>query len=277
MTMKDTKQQTILVVDDEKDLADITAETLIDEGFSVVTACDGEEALKILHSGQPIHMIFSDIRMPKMDGVALLKQVKIEFPSLPVCMVSGCSAESEKEVLSYGAVGYLSKPYSFDALVDIAHQHLSAEPSNLRPVSAAAPLVYVVEDEAIDQDLLRKAFAQVEPPTNIELEFFFDGEAFFNALAANQTSPDLIILDINLPGISGLDALEKAKSAKFIGHSTSVIVLSSSKLKKDRDRAAQLGVDSYYAKPMERASWWHLARAIHQSWILCKKDNSKAA
>lgn len=277
MATDDKKQQTILVVDDEKHLANITAETLMDEGFSVVTAGDGEEALKILHSGRPIHMIFSDIRMPKMDGIALLKQVKIEFPGLPVCMVSGNSSQSEREVLSYGAVGYLSKPYSFDALVDIANQHLSATPTGLSPVSARAPLVYVVEDEAIDQDLLRRAFAQLKSPTEIELQFFFDGEAFFNALGTSHTAPDLIILDINLPGISGLDALEKAKRANLIAQNTSIIVLSSSKLKKDQDRAAQLGANSYYVKPMERASWWHLARAIHQSWIVRKNPESKVA
>ena len=95
------------------------------------------------------------------------------------------------------------------------------------------PLIYVVEDEAIDQDLLRKAFAKIESSTKIELKFFFDGEAFYNAMATKDETPQLIILDINFPGMSGLDALEKIKNAKLIGPDTSVIALSSSSLEKE--------------------------------------------
>ena len=267
MTMDSTSKKTILVVDDENDLAQIASDILTDEGFDVVTASDGVGALRILRSGRPIHFIFSDIRMPNMDGIALLKHVREEFPSIEVCMISGYSTKSEKEVLSYGAVGYLSKPYSFEALTGIAHQHLSAKPGEPQPTSAGRHLVYVVEDETIDQELLRKAFSQLDSALDIELRFFFDGEALIKDMTAKQEVPQLIILDINLTGMSGLDAFARAKAANLLDATTKVIVLSSSKLKKDQDRAKELGVDSYFAKPMERASWWHLARSIEQSWL----------
>lgn len=275
--MKLKKNKTILLVDDEEDIVSMTADILMEEGFDVVTAYDGEAAFKILQSGRPIHMIFSDIRMPKMDGVALLKSVKREFPTIPVCMVSGNSPASEPEVFGYGAVEYLSKPFSLDALISVAHRNLGTEGEEHRSMTKGKMLVYVVEDEIIDQDLLRKSFAQFDSAADVEFKFFFSGEGLIDSLISSQEAPLLIILDINLPGMSGLDTLQKAKANSLIPQGANVIILTSSKLKKDQNRAKDLGVDSYYTKPMDRSSWWHLARAIYQSWLTGKNPPSQAA
>ncbi len=103
----------ILVVDDEVDLADIMKDFLCLEGFDVLIANDGAQALDIVNKTK-VHAIISDIRMPKMDGVELLKSVKKIHPDIHFILVSGYSDYSEDQVLKLGAEQLFAKPVEFE-------------------------------------------------------------------------------------------------------------------------------------------------------------------
>lgn len=99
----------ILIVDDEPELANVIAFELEDVGYETICAFSGVEALDIALS-KPFDLIVSDIRMPKGDGVTLLKQIKLKIPLLPVVLISGFSDYEDQELLNLGAIRVLKKP-----------------------------------------------------------------------------------------------------------------------------------------------------------------------
>lgn len=105
------KKQSILVVDDEKDIREVIEIYLINEGFDVVTACDGLEALEKLKN-KNIDLIVLDIMMPKLDGIRTCLKIR-EEKKMPIIMLSAKSEDSDKILgLNIGADDYVIKPFN---------------------------------------------------------------------------------------------------------------------------------------------------------------------
>lgn len=117
---------TVLVVDDEPNYLIVLSELLRDAGFEVFTAQSGKEALPIV-LGTDLDVLISDIKMPGMDGIELLENVKNLNRELPVILITAY-AEVKKavEAMRLGAFNYLAKPFPNEALlasVDKAIEH----------------------------------------------------------------------------------------------------------------------------------------------------------
>jgi heterodisulfide reductase subunit A len=107
----------ILVVDDELVVRDSLSEWLSFEGFSVAMAASGPEALQLLCE-QSVDLMLSDIKMPGMDGVELLKLAKEAHPQLSVIMMTAyATIETAVEAMKIGALDYLVKPFDPDTLI----------------------------------------------------------------------------------------------------------------------------------------------------------------
>ncbi|WP_035057324.1 ATP-binding response regulator [Andreprevotia chitinilytica] len=112
----------ILIVDDEPFNLEILGEHLLDEGYEVVTADDGEAAWNLLTRDAAFDAILLDRMMPRMDGMALLARLKqqAEFEHVPVIMQTAVgAAENVREGLAAGAYYYLIKPFQRDMLLAI--------------------------------------------------------------------------------------------------------------------------------------------------------------
>jgi DNA-binding response OmpR family regulator len=106
----------ILVVDDEKNIVDVVKAYLEKEGFKVVTASDGEEALKTFNT-EDIHLIVLDLMLPKLTGEEVCSKIRAAS-SVPIIMLTAKAEEDEKiEGISIGADDYLTKPFSVRELV----------------------------------------------------------------------------------------------------------------------------------------------------------------
>jgi DNA-binding NtrC family response regulator len=115
----------ILVVDDETSLRKALKASLQQAGYEVSTAASGDEALAQLQK-QEIDLLLSDITMPKLDGLALLRQVKAQAPGLVVVMMSGhADVPTAVEAMQQGAYDYLVKPFSKDAVLGTVHKALT--------------------------------------------------------------------------------------------------------------------------------------------------------
>ncbi len=102
----------ILVADDEPDLLEAYAALLIDAGYEVATAENGHQALRLLGDGG-FDLILSDIVMPDLDGVSLLRAVREHDLDVPVVLVTGSPrVETAAKAVEYGALRYLVKPVS---------------------------------------------------------------------------------------------------------------------------------------------------------------------
>ncbi len=102
----------ILVCDDEKEIVDAIEIYLEQEGFDVVKAYDGEQALKILKEHTDVQLAIIDIMMPKLDGIHACKKIR-EYSSIPIIFLTAKSEDADKILgLNIGADDYVTKPFN---------------------------------------------------------------------------------------------------------------------------------------------------------------------
>ena len=107
----------VLIVDDESTIIDSLEGILSDDGFEVIHAFNGYEALKKIDAHSP-DIVLLDIWMPGMDGIDTLKEIKQHHPTLPVVMITGHgSIESAVDATKSGAFDFLEKPLSIDKVI----------------------------------------------------------------------------------------------------------------------------------------------------------------
>lgn len=109
--MPDTDTKNILVVDDDREIVRAISITLEREGYTVLKAYDGLEALDLAMTRE-IHLIIIDVMMPKMDGLSAIMKIR-EKKNLPIIVLSAKGEDSDKIIgLSMGADDYISKPFN---------------------------------------------------------------------------------------------------------------------------------------------------------------------
>ena len=105
----------ILIVEDERKVANFISQGLQEEGHTVEVAKDGEAALDLLRHGPPYDLIVLDVMLPRLDGVAVLRAARAARVTSPVLMLTARDAVADKVTgLDAGADDYLTKPFSFD-------------------------------------------------------------------------------------------------------------------------------------------------------------------
>jgi len=114
-----TQKKTILIIDDEISIRESLMSFFEDEGYSVLTAEDGEEGLKIYFT-EKIDLILTDLRMPKKDGIEVMRIIHAHEPDIPMIVVSGAGQKEDIiNALRVGAKDYITKP--IDDLDKISH------------------------------------------------------------------------------------------------------------------------------------------------------------
>jgi DNA-binding NtrC family response regulator len=121
------EKKTILVVDNEETIRETLLKILEREGYNVLTAADGQAALEIIR-GQKVHLILSDVCMPRMDGHKLLRQVKTILPEVEIVLMTGQDKrEMGLEALKEGAFAFIPKPFTKLALNKTIRQALEKQ------------------------------------------------------------------------------------------------------------------------------------------------------
>ncbi|MCB4791177.1 MAG: response regulator [Elusimicrobia bacterium] len=114
----------VLVIDDEQGMRQVTAKILLQKGHNVLQAEDGMSAKQIFEN-ETLDLVLLDIRLPDMDGVEVLSEIKQIKPDLPVIMLSGFGdVETAVELVRQGAFDYVSKPYKVDKLLSLVENAL---------------------------------------------------------------------------------------------------------------------------------------------------------
>ncbi len=111
--------KTIMVVDDSASIRQVVSIALKGAGYDVIEACDGKDALAKM-TGQKIHLIVSDVNMPNMDGISLVKEVKQhpKYKFTPIMMLTTESGDDKKQAgKDAGAKAWLVKPFQPPALL----------------------------------------------------------------------------------------------------------------------------------------------------------------
>jgi DNA-binding response OmpR family regulator len=114
----------IIAVDDEDIILDSFRRILVLAGFSVDTVNKGQEAIGLVQKND-YDFLFTDLKMPEMDGIDVTKAIKHYRPDIDVIMITGfATIESAVEVMKFGAMDYVQKPFTEDELVDFVNKAL---------------------------------------------------------------------------------------------------------------------------------------------------------
>jgi excisionase family DNA binding protein len=114
----------VLVVDDEEGIRDLLSRTLAMADYDVDTTSDGMSALESIRN-DGYRLVIADLRMPGMDGLTLIREVKQINPQLPIIIITGYSSESSAiEAVNLGVSGYLTKPVGIPQVLAAAAKAL---------------------------------------------------------------------------------------------------------------------------------------------------------
>lgn len=154
----DSTKITILIVDDNEEILDFLSDDL-EATYQVITALDGEQALEKLHEHM-VHLVISDVMMPKMDGVELCQKIKssFELSHIPIILLTAKNTmQSKIEGLKSGADAYIEKPFS--------PEHLNAQifsllnnRNRIKEYFAKSPLAHIrsVAHTKMDEEFIEQ-------------------------------------------------------------------------------------------------------------------------
>jgi two-component system response regulator AtoC len=120
-------KHTILVVDDQKEICDIFQDALTQEGYEVLTATNGVEAVSLGEQNRP-DLAILDIKMPEMDGIEVLQKLREVRGDVEVIMLTGYGTlMTAKEAMRLGAYDYLTKPFDLGLVKSIIREALEGK------------------------------------------------------------------------------------------------------------------------------------------------------
>jgi two-component system response regulator FlrC len=162
------KQYDVLIVEDDMSLCEALCDTLEIEGYRVVSARNGTEALTKLELGQ-FKLVVSDVQMPVMDGFQLLKNMQHKYSKTPVVLMTAYGTIPKAvEAMQAGASDYLIKPFDAEALVSKVADYVLANPA----AANAAASERVVQDEG-----MKKLYALTAKVAKSDVTVLLQGES----------------------------------------------------------------------------------------------------
>jgi CheY-like chemotaxis protein len=227
----------ILVVDDDRDVANLIRMYLEREGFECVVAVGGREALDALKNGTKFDAVTLDLNMPEVSGFDVAKALK-EDPKtkdVPVIFVSVSGAEEAEhpEAASLAFADWVTKPIDPLRLVGAVKKHAGRR--------SGKPHILVVDDDPDIQKLLTILLSR----EGFDLESASNGEEALKRVAARR--PDLLILDLMMPALDGFAVVKRLREQKSTRR-IPVLILTVKDLSEDERRILQTGTTKFLTK-----------------------------
>ena len=198
LVKKENKEPLVVIVEDDKNFADILYNYAHDHGYRSILINEGTHAVETIRDNQPDAVIL-DIMLPGKDGWQILKELKKDPATMhiPVHLMSAGEAAANR-VRREGAISFLKKPID-TGLLDKLFTDIMAQ-SGIKFTQ-----ILLIEDNKTQSNALNELMQS----QGITVDQAFDGESAFRMLHENEYQ--CVILDLNLPDISGLDFLDKIK------------------------------------------------------------------
>jgi DNA-binding NtrC family response regulator len=184
----------ILVVDDLRSMRMTLGGILEDEGYSVMTAEDGYQAIEAVGQ-RHFDIIFIDIKMPGIDGVQTFREIKKIDPDTAVVMMTAYSVEElVREALEEGAYAIIYKPFDINMVICIIEELLTR-----------STLVLVVDDHFADRETLKTILEE----KGYRVATASDGTEAIDMVRSRHY--DIVFLDVRLPDMTGFETFEQVK------------------------------------------------------------------
>ncbi|MBI4560437.1 MAG: response regulator [Candidatus Rokubacteria bacterium] len=250
------QRPTVVVADDDAVLRRVMAAALQKAGFEVVEAGTGLEALRAVELQRPRAVVL-DLMMPRLGGLDALKQIRASHPAVTVVVTTGFDdAALHRQALALGAVRVLLKPVApadLVAALQSPRAHSGGGAGILMPAPetsraprprqpAAAGRILVVDDEPEVCKMLEKLLTRKGYHTRSAAD---GGEA---VRAVADEAPDVVLLDIAMPRLGGIEALAAIRA---IAPDVKVIMVSGHAALEVAKRALAYGAFDYVTKPID--------------------------
>jgi signal transduction histidine kinase/CheY-like chemotaxis protein len=232
--MPEQDGQRVLVVEDDANAYDLISSALGSAGFLSVRARHGDEALRIAREARPIAVTL-DVVLPGLDGWEVLKRLKNDDATreLPVVIVS--MVDNRDLGVALGADDYFVKPVDRQRLLDRLREITS------RPGQGPQPRLLVIDDDASVRELLQEELSTV----GFTIDTAFSGEEGLRAAIA--TTPDVIILDLMMPGMNGFEVAGALKDDPRTAN-IPIVVLTSKDVTSEERRMLHTKVTGFVRK-----------------------------
>lgn len=241
----------ILVIDDDRMNCELIQSVFTRHGYQVLTATSGIEGLTIFRQHAP-RVTILDLRMPEMDGLTVLKEIRAYDPHAPVIILGGgATEEQENQARGLRVTDFLRKGLSLNVLVECVNRvvQLPARSASALPgavdsaaVADTGETILVVDDEPLVRDLLVQ-FLSLRGYRALGVK---DGAEALSMV--EQAPPDLILLDLVMPGMDGAEVLRQLRQREYTG---GVIIITGSHDEDRLDEAWVMGPQEVIGKPVD--------------------------
>ncbi|MCX6638049.1 MAG: response regulator, partial [Acidobacteria bacterium] len=270
----------VLGVDDNETNCRVIQGLLSARSIPVTTVRSGraaiEELERAVQSGNPYRLLLLDAQMPEMDGFALAAEIlkRNLAPGGQIIMLSSLDLQDSVErCRAIGIAVYLVKPVVESALLEAMSRSLCeagprqerraqrAPPPAATAGQAPAPLrILVAEDNRINQTLILRLLSRGGHQVSVAV----NGLEALEAL--RKASFDLVLMDVQMPGIDGLEATRRIRALEVPGGDRlPIVALTARAMKDDEDECYRSGMDAYLSKPIDIASLNALIARVAES------------
>lgn len=253
---------TILVIDDERLLCNLLQEVLHSRGYDVHTAHTGREGIEAFRERRP-QITLLDLHLPDIEGIEVLKKIRKISQDAGIAILTGSTSEKQEwEARKHGVTDFLTKGLSTGDLIQAVEVALRKRAApHPRPHNRDAAIL-VVDDEKQICDLLTEYLSQ----RGHRVCSVHDGLA---ALAfVDKEHPQLIILDLHMPGMLGIDVFRKLREKNYRG---GIMMMTGSRDEKLLNAAMGLGPIDLVGKPFDLE---RIGLSVDVSLILTKHTPS---
>jgi CheY-like chemotaxis protein len=233
----------ILIIEDNESLGDILSRKLTGGGYAVSLVTDGALGLLAIKETHP-DLVLLDILLPSMNGYEILEAKKQDasIEHIPVIIISNSGQPVElQRTIELGAIDYFIKAQLDPDDIMSKVRSIVPQPGDTELVSLEGKKVLLVEDDNFLSSVLMKKLSSQQ------CELFHATSGTEAVEKAQHELPDVILLDLVLPDLSGFEILEKLKKEPVTAH-IQVIVLSNLSQDSDRERVKALGADMFLVK-----------------------------
>lgn len=254
----------ILIVDDEPSFCELLKTLLKSHGHEAITAYTGRDALDSFMQCRPDFTLL-DLRMPEMSGIEVLKNIRAIDPKAVVMILTAWSTdEMEQQARRLGATDFLSKALSLDTILGSLERGL--KPAGQAPAAEKTAQPGVPETNAVflveGKEELRNTFVQFLSQQGITAKAAKDGPDVLSML--DKERPPLIVLDMDLSGMKGVDVLRKIRENNYTG---GVIMMTAGQQDALIKEAWTMGAVDILGKPVDPA---RLMLAIQVALVLTR-------
>ncbi|MGC4097538.1 MAG: response regulator [Nitrospira sp.] len=240
----------VLIVDDDQMNCDLLQNVFIRQGYQVMSTTSGREGLSLFRAHNP-RVTLLDLRMPEMDGLTVLKEIRAIDPHAPVIILGGGATEiQENQARALRATDFIRKGLSLDILVEAVNRLAKLPvPSTTMPsslgngdVEQIDESVLVIDDEPLLCDLLVRFLSL----RGYRASGVKDGQEALRIV--DDTPPDAIVLDLVMPGMPGIEVLRTLRDKGYPG---GVIIMTGSHNEELLQEAWNLGPQEILIKPVD--------------------------